>query len=209
MKFLEFQKQMREFPIFSIQELRLIFPDENVHTVNTQLSDWAEQGKIVKLKNGLYVLSTDYTKEALPSEVIAAKLYSPSYISLEYALSSYDMIPEAVFEITSVTTKKTRIFETSFGVFHYRKIKASCFLGFSTVQHGKLPYYMASPEKALVDFLYLNSQRFIPEFQTWKTLRIQNFKELDFRLVKEFAKKFQNKKLILLVSNLKEYATSH
>lgn len=209
MHFLAFQKRMRNYPLFTKQDLRMIFFGENFHTVDKQLSVWASQNKIVKLKNGLYVLSSDYTEHTLSPEVIAAKLYSPSYISLEYALSFYGMIPEAVFEITSVTTKPTRTFKTPFGIFRYRTIKTFCFFGFSAEKQGNLPYYMALPEKALVDFLYLNSHRFTPVFQTWQDLRLQNIRNLNFQKLIQFAKKFKSKKLLSLINNVKTYAASH
>ncbi len=209
MKFSVFQKEMRMYPLFTVHNMRLIFPKENIHTANTQLSQWAKQNKVVKLKNGLYALSSDYTKESLAPGIIAAKLYDPSYISLQYALSLYGIIPDAVFEITSVTTKPTRLFETPFGNFRYRKIKTTCFFGFITTQHGLLTSYMASPEKALVDFLYLNSNWLIPEHATWQELRLQNLDKVNFGILKKFAKKFKRKKIMLLLHNLQTYATSH
>lgn len=209
MYFLHFQKLMRDYPIFTKQDIRMIFFGENLHTVSKQLSLWTAQKKIIKLKNGVYALSKDYAKEAVSPEVIAAKLYSPSYISLEYALSLYALIPEAAFEVTSVTTKTTRVFHTEFGVFRYRKIKTSSFFGFSTKQQGNLPYDMASPEKALIDFLYLNGRRFTPEFQTWEDMRLQNFHNLNFRLLTQYAQKINQKKLVLFINNLKKYAASH
>lgn len=209
MTFFSFQKEMRTYPLFTVHDMRLIFPKENIHTTNTQLSQWAKQNKIVKLKNGLYALSSDYAKEPLAPEVIAAKLYAPSYISLQYALSFYGIIPDAVFETTSVTTKSTRLFKTTFGNFRYRKIKTDCFFGFAPIQHGKLISYMASPEKALVDFLYLNSRWLKPEYETWQELRLQNLKKINFGILKKFAEKFKSKKLLFLIHNLQTYAASN
>lgn len=208
MKFLEFQKKMHRYPLFAIHDLRLIFPLENVHTLNTELSQWAHQQKIVKLKNGLYVLSPEYTKYDLSPEVIAAKLYGPSYVSLEYALATYGIIPEAVFEITSVTTKATRTFHTPYGAFQYRTMKSSCFFGFRAEKREQFPYYIASPEKAVIDFLYLNSHRLSAKFQTWDDLRFQSLETLNLATLKKIAKKFNNKKLISLTHNLIEYAAS-
>ncbi|MBU1018890.1 MAG: hypothetical protein ABII07_06040 [Patescibacteria group bacterium] len=209
MKFLEFQKKMQSYPIFTNQDLRLIFPEENKNTVNKQLSLWTKQKKLIKLKNGLHVLAPDYTKHELLPEEIAAKLYGPSYISLRYALSLYGLIPEAVFDITSVTVKPTRNFNTSLGTFTYKTIKQPCFFGFSPRGNSKMPAYMASPEKAVADFLYFNTHRLVPDFQTWEDLRLQNLDTLDFQLLTQFAKKLNNKKLTLLIRNLKKYAASN
>lgn len=209
MRFSVFLKAVTIYPLFTVHDMRLIFPRENIHTTNTQLSQWAKQNKIVKLKNGLYAISSDYAKEPLAPQVIAAKLYAPSYISLQYALSLYGIIPDAVFEITSVTTKSTRFFKTPFGNFRYRKIKTACFFGFYPIQHGKLIAYMATPEKTLVDFLYFNSRWLKPKYETWQELRLQNLKEINFGTLKKIAKKFESKKLLFLIHNLQTYAASN
>ncbi|OGJ49952.1 hypothetical protein A2335_00490 [Candidatus Peregrinibacteria bacterium RIFOXYB2_FULL_32_7] len=209
MNFLNFQKIVKDYPIFSIQDLKLFFPGENLYTLHTQISDWAKQNKIIKIKNGSYILSEIYTKQKVLSELIAAKLYSPSYISLEYALSIYGIIPAAVFTITSVTTKATRNFFSPIGNFKYRKIKAKCFEGFVSKKEAKLTYYIAIVEKALVDFLYLNRNKFKAEFQTWQDLRLQNLQSINFQKIYKFAKNFDNHKLLELTINLKNYAKSN
>ncbi len=75
------------------------------------------------MKRGLYAFP-----DALPPDLyVANKLYEPSYISLEFALSYHGIIPETVYEITSVTTKSTRRFEAMGKVFTYRRIKREAF----------------------------------------------------------------------------------
>lgn len=209
MKFSEFQKKMRVHPMFSMHDLRLIFPDENIRLMYLQIFQWLRQKKLLRLKRGFYILSLEYLKEPVSAEAVAAKLYDPSYVSLEYALSLYGLIPEAVFEMTCVTPKATRIFETPVGVFRYRTLKSSCFFGFSVVRQDMFPTYRALPEKALLDFLYLNVKRFQPEFKTWKVLRLQQLDTLNFSKLVSFAKKFESKKLMSLIDNLKKYAASH
>lgn len=209
MKFLAFQKQMGHYPVFTVRELKLLFPNENLFTVQKQLSTWSKQGKLVKLKNGVYVLAPDYTKEPVMPEVVSARLYDPSYISLQYALSLYGMVPEAVFEITSVTTRPTRFFQTSLGSFRYRTVKASCFFGFSAVKQGKFSFYLASREKALLDYLYLNSYRLEPERETWEEMRLQNLEQIHFKTLFQHAKRIGGKKLLSLLRSVKQYATSY
>ena len=170
---------------------------------------WNKQKKIFKIRNGLYILSSDYSKENISPEIISAKLYSPSYISLDYALSYYGIIPDTVFEITAVTTKTTRYFQTRYGVFSYRKIKKSCFFGFEIFKSGHFNYYFASATKAMLDFLYLNSKKLDISFQTWKDLRFQNLDKINFKLLKKLAINFNQKKLYLLINNLENYAKSN
>jgi predicted transcriptional regulator of viral defense system len=115
--------------------------------------DHVRRGLFLKLKNGLYALAS-----SLPSGlVIANRLYQPSYISFEYALSYYHLIPEIIYTITSATTKPTRELEALDKVFHYYKIKKEAFLGYEPRRMDNLTVLLAEPEKALVDYLYFVS----------------------------------------------------
>jgi predicted transcriptional regulator of viral defense system len=87
---------------------------------------------------------------------IANKIYWPSYISLETAFSHYGWIPEAVFTLTSISTRKTQVFDTPFGQFRYASIKPSLFFGYQLLYHEGYGIKIAEPEKALLDFLYLS-----------------------------------------------------
>ncbi len=109
-----------------------------------------KSGLFVKLRNNYYML-----KDSHPSlHLIANKLYQPSYISLETALSHYGIIPEVVYAATSITTKPTREFKTPRGVFSYQRIKKEVFTGYSPVTLEGHVVLLAEPEKALADYLY-------------------------------------------------------
>lgn len=109
-----------------------------------------KSGLFLKLRNNYYML-----KDSHPSLYsIANKLYQPSYISLESALSYYGIIPEVVYTVTSVTTKPTREFTTPKSVFSYQRIKKSVFAGYSPVVLEGNVVLLAEPEKALADYLY-------------------------------------------------------
>lgn len=114
------------------------------------LSYNVKKGAILRLKAGLFTLSKNIPNEL----VIANRLYFPSYISLDTALSYYHLIPETVYAVTSVTTKSTREFEALGRLFSYRRIKKEAFTGYilETVRGDRV--YIASPEKAVADFLY-------------------------------------------------------
>jgi len=112
---------------------------------------YTKRGFIVRAKRGLYAFADD-----LPPELyIANKLYEPSYISLESALSYHRVIPETVYEITSVTPKSTRRFETLGKVFTYHTIKKAAFTGYSLGKQNGFSFIIAEPEKAFADALYL------------------------------------------------------
>ncbi len=148
MKYVDFKEKIGE-PVFSKQDVRML----GLKVFGYQLSLWQKKGYIIKLKNGLYAF-TDQLSHITP-EQIAGQLYSPSYISMEKALSFYGIIPEMVYSITSVTPKTTRRFRNKLGNFIFRQVKPSLYFGY----HQADKHLMADPEKALLDYIYLNFKR--------------------------------------------------
>jgi len=107
----------------------------------------------VHLRKGLYAL-----KRNLPPEfVLANRLYSPSYISLDSALAYHHLIPETVYAVTSVTTKPTRKFVVNNLSYEYRKIKREAYTGYEPKEIDGQVVYLATPEKAVADFFYFVS----------------------------------------------------
>lgn len=107
-------------------------------------------GKLIRLKRGLY--ETDANASV---KYLAAKIYNPSYISLDYVLSAYSLIPEAVYSVTSATSNKSKIYNNEFGCFIYSHIPQSVYsLGIKEEVEGGCSYLIATPEKALCDKLY-------------------------------------------------------
>jgi predicted transcriptional regulator of viral defense system len=88
--------------------------------------------------------------------LIANKLYAPSYISFEMALSYYGLIPEGVYSITSATSKKTAKFKTQIAEFFYHNLKPQLIFGYNLRRVGGRQYKFAEMEKAVLDYLYLN-----------------------------------------------------
>ena len=118
----------------------------------TKLSRMVKQGKYFQIARGLYE-----TEKNVPGHLLAGSIYGPSYISFEYALGFYGMIPEAVYTITSATfeKKKKKKYETIFGTFTYRDVPSAAFpLNIRLIQEGNDFYRIAEPEKALCDQLY-------------------------------------------------------
>lgn len=174
--------------IFSQKDIRAIFRVSAV-AASGLLHRYTKQGFIIQIKKGLYVFP-----DALPPDVyIANKLHSPSYVSLEFALSYYGVIPETVYEITSVTTKATRKFETLGKVFSYRKIKKSAYTGYEIQKQQGLSFNIANAEKAFVDINYLrlkNNQKPISRF---------NKEKINPAKVMKYASLFGNKKLTSII----------
>ena len=117
-----------------------------------KLSRMVKRGECFPIVRGLY--ETDRT---VPGYLLAGSIYGPSYISFEYALSYYGLIPEAVYTITCATfeKKKKKKYETIFGTFTYRDIPSEAFpLELTIMQEKEYFYRIAEPEKALCDKLY-------------------------------------------------------
>lgn len=135
--------------VFTPREFQDIFAVSK-NTASVFLSNNINSNLFVKLRNSFYIL-----KDTRPSlSLIANRLYRPSYISLESALSFYEIIPETVYGITSVSTKATREFASEIGIFSYQKIKKEAFIGYQLKNvHGE-NIFIADAEKALADYLY-------------------------------------------------------
>ncbi|MFH1956438.1 MAG: type IV toxin-antitoxin system AbiEi family antitoxin domain-containing protein [Patescibacteria group bacterium] len=160
-------------------------------TTDKLLHRYTKSGFIIRLKRGLYAFP-----DALPPDLyIANKLYSPSYISLEFALAYHGVIPEIVYEITSVTTKATRRFEvkTLGKVFSYRKIKKNAYTGYNLQKSQGINFNIADAEKSFVDANYLrllSKQKPISRFRKEK---INQAKAM------QYAELFGNQKLISII----------
>jgi len=138
--------------VFTPQEFRDIF-DVSQNTASAFITSNVDSGLFVKLRNGFYMIK-DINP---PYYFIANKLYQPSYVSLEAALSYYGIIPETVYTFTSITTKASREYETPIGSFTYQSIKKDAFTGYQLKEVGHEKVLMADAEKALSDYLYFVS----------------------------------------------------
>ena len=177
--------------IFSPLEFRRIF-NVKKSAAAFFINHHLKSGLFIKLKNGLYAL-----KVRLPSEFeIANKVYSPSYISLEYALMYYGIIPETVYTITSVTTKPTREFIINNISYTYSKIKKIAFKGYLRKPIDRNIIFIAEPEKAFVDYLYFVDLGQKPVYD-----RIDVNKLSKNKLIK-YAKLFKRKSLVKLANKI-------
>lgn len=168
-----------------------------------KISKLIANGDIIPLKQGLYILAKKYRKP-LVLELAANLIYGPSYISLDYALSYYGLIPEKAYNITSVTSVRYKKYQTNIGVFVYRQLKPDYYrIGFKTNQREGISYLIAYPEKALCDKLYLApSQNSISNMEQllFEDLRISSLslKELNSEYIRYFSKIAKSKNIDLL-----------
>jgi len=118
-----------------------------------KITDMLRQGIIIRVKKGLYVFGDKYRRHPYSRELLANLVYGPSYVSLDYALAYYGIIPERAEALTSVTLSRSRKFSTPVGLFIYRQIPARAYeAGMVRVEgdHDQA-FLIAAPEKALAD----------------------------------------------------------
>ena len=119
---------------------------------NTKICREVKNGKFIKIINGLYE-----TDPNVNGYLLAGCIYGPSYLSFDFALSYYGLIPEKMTAFTSATCnkKKKKIYNNHFGTYMYRDVPLEVYpLGINIVEEGEYNYQIATPEKALCDKLY-------------------------------------------------------
>lgn len=199
MNYLEFRAQFLPLVCFSTHQVYALYPTFN----KNNLTNWSKKGYITKLKNGLYTFS-EFKQESFYYMYFANRMYKPSYISTHSALAFYGLIPEAVTQITSVSSLKTAQFENNFGTYIYQNVQASLMFGFETKPYKEDLYMlMAQPEKALLDLLYLNPY-YITQ-QDFQALRIDEglLEELiSIERLQNYVTKFNNKRLKNIVDGI-------
>jgi len=177
--------------IFSPLELKQIF-NVSKESVSFFINYNLKKGFFVKLKNGLYTFKHHY-----PSELeIANKIYTPSYVSLEYALSFYNIIPETVYSVTSITSKTTREFVINNVSYTYSKIKKSAFTGYIKKYFNGQMALIAEQEKAFIDYLYFVC---LGKKVIYDRIEVKN---LDKKKLIYYAKLFKKESLIKLLNDV-------
>ena len=197
MKFLEFRNALKTFTLFSINEIKKI--DNNFH--RRRLNEWQEKGYIKKVIRGYYIFSDLELNENVLFE-IANTIHSPSYVSFEMALSYYHLIPESVYVITSASTRKPYKYTTSIGEFGYRKIKPGLFFGYDLVNYDSKRFKIASLEKTVLDYFYLN-----PHITDFSALRVNAelfWEQLDENKLYTYLDKFSQKRLMKTMNRFME-----
>lgn len=190
MQIIEFQKRFSPYSVFSLHDIHKLVPD--FHRI--QLDRWEKKGYLKKIKQGYYSLSDqDIDRDFL--FYTANRIYSPSYVSLEKALKFYGLIPEEIFQITSISTKKTASFTTPVGNFSYRHVKPGVFFGYRLIEFGKKRILMADPEKAVLDYLYLNPHlKTVDDFREMRINREEFLEQIDSKKLEKYLEAF-NKSL--------------
>ena len=176
---------------------------------NTKLIRDKRDGKIFKIINGLYE-----TNPNTPGYLLASSIYGPSYISFEYALAHYGLIPERVTTITCATfnKKKKKELNTDFGIFTYRDIPESAYPEEILLkEENGYSYQIATPEKALCDKLYTLAPLYNYinlEKMLFNDLRIDKelFAKLNVDKVNKLSNLYHSTNVLLLARYMRRYS---
>ncbi len=167
-----------------------------------------KNGDLIRLKNGFFVIAERIDDNRVPYEQIANLLHGPSYLSLEWALSYYGIIPEGVYVVTSISSIKSVSFQTPLGTFDYHYLSHPRYVvGIDQSQNEEGNFLIAAPEKALADLVYIKCKGLGPKellVDLCEARRIDedSLRQLDKRLLLEISECYRSKPVTTLVQTL-------
>ena len=200
MNFLRFRDEFFEIGCLSTHQVYAWHSDFD----KNNLTRWTKQRLLIKLRQGYYAFP-EYISQRDFSLYVSNRIYKPSYISLHTALAFYGMIPEAVVQITAVSSLKTAEFVNDFGTYTYKKMREELIFGYELLSFGNRTIQFATPEKALLDLLYLYP--FYDTHKEMEELRLdEDYMQNDFNMERlgEYAKRFGSKALDKRIKIMKE-----
>ncbi len=163
-------------------------------SLRRQLDRWVKSGRLIQLRRGVYSVAPPYQADAPHPFLLANHLRKSSYVSLQSALSHYGMIPEFVPATTSVTIGRPQELQTALGRFVFRHVKKEAFFGYNQTEISRGQFvFLASPEKALLDLLYLTQRSDSREYL--EELRFEPTDRFDWQTLCRHANRFENPKL--------------
>jgi predicted transcriptional regulator of viral defense system len=199
MRYLEFRDNFHDLILFNTHELLVSCPQFHIN----RLSEWKRKGYITALRKGYYIF-TDIELTHYIHFLIANRLYTPSYISLETALSYHNLIPEIVYAYMSVTTRLPKQFHNDCGVYSYRQIKQDAYRGYEllSIPNHRRKVKIATLEKALLDYLYHHPELATPDDFLSLRLNEEVLNQLDSERLQTLLLSFNQKRLIQRVDVL-------
>ncbi|MCL4511705.1 MAG: hypothetical protein M1470_11620 [Bacteroidetes bacterium] len=173
----------------------LLAGDVDPQDVLLQLSRWTKAGRLYQIRRGIYSLAPPYQKVKPHPFLIANRMVRASYVSCQSALEFHALIPEHTPVIVSVTTSRPGRWETPLGAFEFRHIKKELLSGYQMSDlGGGQKAFVATPEKALLDLVYLqpagDTESYLNE------LRLKNLERLDLNRLQQLAAKSGSPKLL-------------
>ncbi|HWR02176.1 MAG TPA: hypothetical protein VN371_09970 [Chlorobaculum sp.] len=149
------EKRLKQFGGVPLNHGTLVSILGEYRSPNDKIVRMIDDGLLQPIRKGLYTVSPEITGIPLSLPLVANLLYGPSYVSMDYALSHYGIIPERVIEVTSMTTKRGKVYNLPVGRYSYTHSQLELYsVGIIRIENvDRTGYLMASPEKALCDKL--------------------------------------------------------
>ena len=205
MQYLDLKTQLKDFSVFSINDIEMV--DLSFH--KQRLSEWQKKDYVKKICKSFYIFSDLQINEHVLC-IIANRIYEPSYISLEMALSIYGIIPESVYGITSVTSQRTKNLRTPVGDFIYRHTQPDLMFGYELREYDGHHYQIAEIEKAVLDYLYFNSKISGNESFEGMRFNVSEIKEkINIEKFNKYLGAFNNKSLTRRAKKFLTYIKNH
>jgi len=199
MKWPELLELVGHEPVFTANLLRAGMVSDG--QLRLQLTRWTKAGKVIKLRRGVYVLAAPYRKVEPHPFVIANYLRKNSYVSLQSALAYHGLIPEHVPVVMSVTAARPENVQTMMGNFGFRHVHRSHLFGYEQVAVSRQQdAFVATPEKALLDLVYLTPRA--EQLPYLQQLRLQNLNVVNRQVLTDFVYRFDKRKLHRALRNL-------
>lgn len=194
-------------PCFTIENLMLLGVKKNY--LRIFLSRKVKSSEFLRLKRGLYISKRFIENEKNKGrysgllEFLTSRIYSPSYLSMDYVLYQHNILTEIPVNFTLVTRNKTKTFSNPLGNYVYHNIKDGLFFGYNIARNNDFVVYKASKMKALFDFLYLR-KNFLRNKKSVEELRL-NLEDISLEEKKklgEYIEKEGSKAMCGIYTNL-------
>ena len=147
--------------IFTLEIFHSLFQHKSEQARKALLKRACQKEELIRIRNGLYLVAHEKRRFGFSTYSLANLMMTPSYISLESALSHYGLIPERVETTSSVTTRRPVTHESPVGTFSFSHLKSSFFnFGFYHQKEGELSYLIATPLKAIIDYIVIKKKHY-------------------------------------------------
>ena len=169
------EKKLWHFPAPTVTESQLAqLLGGTADSYSARINRAVAQGQLIRLKRGVFCFGKRLASRSLSFFEMAQFIYGPSYISFESALSYHGLIPEAVYMTTSACVLRNKKFENTLGRFSYNRLPTeNFFIGVDYVEQGDNRFLMASPWKALLDYIYYRKENWRDFSPIEESLRIE------------------------------------
>ena len=195
---MDFRKMIKEYAEAPISRHLILGLLSDYQSLNDKISELLKGKELISIRRGLYITGPKLDLPTPEPFLIANHLRGPSYVSLESALSYWNMIPERAYEISSVTIKTSKKYKTPVGRFSYQQLKIPYYsYGIKNIEYSpKQTMLIASPEKALCDKVVLT-----PKIHLRSIKQTREFLLEDLRMDSEVLSTLDTKVMELWIKN--------